>query len=157
MGGRWLLIWGTLLLKPSSWWEQEREGRDESSVWSQLAGHICCCSREEEENPHHSVKGRSRGWSVSPWATQNRSRAFPEAALHFPATVHVSMWSGINTRHWLSAKTAAIQKGFFICFGPIQPWNCFFLRFWMVLQSFYCDESGPDGWERLAIFSSIHT
>lgn len=109
-GGLW--IWGTLLLKPSSWWESEREKRrDEGTVWSQLAGHVCYRNRERESRKRgKSPSPRQRqqqqqqqqlatGLSVSLHGIQHLSRAFLESASHSPVnvyTMHASLRSKMD-------------------------------------------------------------
>lgn len=57
-GGRWSVNLGHPAAEAAL---QLMRERDEGTVWSQLAGHVCYCNREgeKEENPHHRVKGGS--------------------------------------------------------------------------------------------------
>ena len=77
--------------------ERAREKRrDEGTVWSQLAGHVCYRNRERESRKRgKSPSPRQRqqrqlatGLSVSLHALQHLSRAFLESASHSPVNVY---------------------------------------------------------------------
>lgn len=153
-GGLW--IWGTLLLKPSSWWDQERGEKKAQFDHSLLATSAAATETEEEENPHQRVKGRAvrlpahyaASLSSNPSTCLFSSHSCECGQKRKNDIPLPSLTCTYTNNRTAKGFPCLISVSFYLCAAG---WIMLLVQmFWRVLKS------GPAGWEPLAI-SPIYT